>query len=192
MSEEKIKKVKAAKPAVKKTTPTKKTAGTTPKKKTATVTKKAAPVKPVKKTAEVKPKKTVVKKTPEPSAAKKPAKPVSELPDVILKSAQFLDDKKAENLVLLDLRFMANGYDYFLVATAANSPHLKSLSDGLQRLFKNEQYKGYRAAGTGDSGWIIVDYYGVMIHVFSAEMRALYDLEKLWKDAKRPKLPLNG
>jgi ribosome-associated protein len=125
---------------------------------------------------------TVVKKV---AAKAKPVKKSPELPDVILKSVKFLDDKKAENIVILDLRKVANISEYFVVATAANVPHLKALSDGLQRLFKNEQYEGYRAAGTGDSGWVIVDYYGVMIHVFSFEMRNLYDLEQLWKDAKR-------
>lgn len=125
--------------------------------------------------------KKVAAKAPKARAVKKDA----ELPDVILKSVKFLDDKKAENIVILDLREVANISDYFIVATAANAPHLKSLSDGLQRLFKNEQYEGYRAAGTADSGWIIADYYGVMVHVFSLEMRNLYDLEKLWKDAKR-------
>ena len=141
-------------------------------KKTKVVKKVAAKAKAVEKTVTVVPKAKAVKKD-------------SELPDVILKSVKFLDDKKAENIVILDLRKVANISDYFVVATAANAPHLKALSDGLQRLFKNEQYEGYRAAGTADSGWIIADYYGVMVHVFSFEMRNLYDLEKLWKDAKR-------
>lgn len=143
----------------------------------------------VKKVTKVSPKAKVVKKV----AAKAPAttpkvkavKKTPELPAVVLKAVQFLDAKKAENIVILDLRKVANISDYFIVATAANSPHLSSLNDGLQRLCKNEQYEGYRAAGTGDSGWVIVDYDGVMIHVFNFEMRALYDLEKLWKDAKR-------
>lgn len=130
------------------------------------------------------PKAKAVTKVPAVPKAK-PVKKAPELPDVILKSVKFLDDKKAENIVILDLRKVANISDYFVVATAANAPHLKSLSDGLQRLFKNEQYEGYRAAGSGDSGWVIVDYYGVMVHVFSFEMRNLYDLEQLWKDAKR-------
>jgi len=158
-------------------------------KKTKVVKKAAAPkAKAVKKVA--------VKKTPAPKAIPKvPATPKAkvvkkapELPEVVLKSIKFLDDKKAENIVILDLREVANISDYFVVATAANAPHLKSLGDGLQRLFKNEQYEGYRAAGTGDSGWVIADYDGVMIHVFNLEMRNLYDLEKLWKDAKRIKL----
>ena len=105
--------------------------------------------------------------------------------EVIKKSIAFMDDKKAENITVLDLHAVANIADYFVVATAANKPHLKALSDGLQRLFKNEQFEGYRAAGTPESGWAIVDYDGVMIHIFSAEMRSLYDLEKLWKDATR-------
>lgn len=155
-------------------------------KKTKVVKKAAAPkAKAVKKVA--------VKKAPAPKAAPKvPAVPKAkavaktpDLPEIILKSVKFLDDKKAENIVILDLREVANISDYFVVATAANAPHLKSLGDGLQRLFKNEQYEGYRAAGTGDSGWVIADYDGVMVHVFNLEMRNLYDLEKLWKDAKR-------
>ena len=109
----------------------------------------------------------------------------AEVPEMIVQTIQFLEGKKAENITVLDLRKVANIADYFIVATAANAPHLKALGDGLNRLFKTEQYKGFRSAGTGDSGWVIVDCDGVMIHVFSEEMRNLYDLEKLWKDAKR-------
>ncbi len=131
-------------------------------------------------------KKTAKAVTKVPAAPKaKPVKKAPELPDVILKSVKFLDDKKAENIVILDLRKVANISEYFVVATAANAPHLKALGDGLQRLYKNEQYEGYRFAGSGDSGWVIIDYYGVMVHVFNFEMRNLYDLEQLWKDAKR-------
>ena len=111
-----------------------------------------------------------------------------EIPEVLAKSVQFLDDKKAENIVILDLREVANIADYFVVATAANAPHLNALGDGLQRLFKNEHYRESRHAGDGNSGWIIADYDGVMIHVFSFDMRNIYDLEKLWKDAKRVEL----
>lgn len=150
------------------------------KKVTKKVVKKAAPKKtPVKKVAKAAPKKVAVKK-----AAPK-AEP---LPDVLKKSVKFLDDKKAENIVALDMRGLGGLYDYFLIATAANAPHLKALGDGLQRLYKNEHFKGFRAAGTGDSGWVIIDYDGIMVHVFSLEMRSLYDLEKLWKDAPRVSL----
>lgn len=130
--------------------------------------------------------KKISKAAPKAKAVK--AEPKAVLPDVVQKSVKFLDDKKAENIAVLDLRPLANLSDYFVIATAANAPHLKALGDGLQRLYKNEQYEGFRAAGTGDSGWVIVDYDGVMVHVFSFEMRNLYDLEKLWKDATRVEL----
>lgn len=108
-----------------------------------------------------------------------------QLPEFLMKSVQFLDDRKAESIAVLDLREVANIADYFVVATAANAPHLKALGDGLQRMCKNEHYRESRHAGDGNSGWVIADYDGVMVHIFSFEMRNLYDLEKLWKDAKR-------
>jgi ribosome-associated protein len=126
-----------------------------------------------------------VKAEPKAKVAPKKATGLAALPDVIQKAVQFLDDKKAENIAVLDLQPLANLSDYFVIATAANAPHLKALGDGLQRLYKNEKYKGFRAAGTGDSGWVIVDYDGIMVHIFSLEMRSLYDLEQLWKNAKR-------
>jgi ribosome-associated protein len=163
-----------------------------------TTVKKAAAPKTVKKTAAKKTvlkktaakkavsKKTAVKKTAVKKAAPKKAAPkAGPLPEVLTQAVKFLDDKKAENIIALDMRMLGGIYDYFVIATAANSPHLKALGDGLQRLYKNEHFKGFRAAGTGDSGWVIVDYDGIMVHVFSLEMRNLYDLEKLWKDAPR-------
>jgi ribosome-associated protein len=95
----------------------------------------------------------------------------------------FLDDRKAEDIVALDLRQHANIADYFIVATGANKPHLKSLYDGLQRLFKDAGFEGYQKTGVPDSGWMIVDYQGVMVHIFERELREFYDIEKLWKDA---------
>ena len=113
---------------------------------------------------------------------------MEQLPEFLTKSVQFLDAKKAENITVLDLHDVANIADYFVIATAANAPHLKALGDGLQRLCKNEHYRESRHAGDGNSGWVIADYDGVMIHIFSFEMRSIYDLEKLWKDAKRVEL----
>lgn len=103
--------------------------------------------------------------------------------EVIKEIVAFLDERKAEDVVVLDLRQHANIADYFVIATGANKPHLKALHDGLQRCFKNHGYKGYQKAGIPDSGWMIFDYHGVMVHVFERELRDFYDIEKLWKDA---------
>lgn len=175
VTEKKTKAVKKVAKAAPKAKPAAKTA------KSASKTAKVAP-KVVKKAA---PKAKVVSKAaPKAKAVPKPTG-LAALPEVVQKAVQFLDAKKAENIAVLDLQPLANLSDYFVIATAANAPHLKALGDGLQRLYKNEHYKGFRAAGTGDSGWVIVDYDGVMVHVFSFEMRNLYDLEQLWKSATR-------
>jgi ribosome-associated protein len=110
--------------------------------------------------------------------------------EVITQVVTFLDDRKAEDIVALDLRRHANIADYFIIATGANKPHLKALYDGLQRLFKDAGFKGYHKAGVPDSGWMIMDYHGVMVHIFERELREFYDLEKLWKDA--PNIELEG
>ncbi len=103
--------------------------------------------------------------------------------EVIKEVVTFLDDRKAEAIVALDLREHANIADYFIIATGANKPHLKSLYDGLQRLFKDAGFKGFHKEGVPDSGWMIMDYQGIMVHIFEQELREFYDLEKLWKDA---------
>ncbi len=104
---------------------------------------------------------------------------------IIKQIVAFLEDRKAEDIIALDLREHANIAEYFVIATGANKPHLKSLHDGLQRLFKDAGFKGYHKAGVPDSGWMIMDYHGVMVHVFEREFREFYDLEQLWKDAPR-------
>jgi ribosome-associated protein len=103
--------------------------------------------------------------------------------EIIKQMVEFLEEKKAEDIVILDLREHANIADYFIIATGANKPHLKALFDGLQRLFKDAGFKGYHKEGVPDSGWMIMDYHGVMVHIFERELREFYDLEKLWKDA---------
>lgn len=108
--------------------------------------------------------------------------------EVINEIVAFLNDRKAEDIVALDLREHANIADYFIIATGANNPHLKALHDGLQRMFKDAGFKGYQKQGVPESGWMIMDYQGVMVHIFERELREFYDLEKLWKDAPEVKL----
>ena len=103
--------------------------------------------------------------------------------EVINEIITFLDDRKAEDIVTLDLREHSNIADYFIIATGANKPHLKALYDGLQRLYKNAGFKGFQKEGVPESGWMIMDYHGVMVHIFERELREFYDLEELWKDA---------
>ena len=86
--------------------------------------------------------------------------------------AKTLEDNKATDVKVYDVRGKSGFTDFFVVATGAAAPHLKALV--------RELPKAYRVSGDPDSGWIVADYIDVVVHVFSAEARAYYALEKLW------------
>ena len=84
-----------------------------------------------------------------------------------------LEAAKGENIKVYDVRGKSGLTDFFVVASGAAAPHLKALVRALP--------KAYRTSGEPDSGWIVVDYIDVVVHVFSPEARAYYALEKLWE-----------
>ena len=87
--------------------------------------------------------------------------------------AKALEDAKAVDIKTYDVRGKSGLTDFFVVATGAAAPHLKALLRALP--------KAYRLSGDPESGWIVGDYIDVVVHVFSAEARAYYQLEKLWE-----------
>ena len=95
-----------------------------------------------------------------------------------------LSDKKAVDVKAYDVRGVSGFADAFVVATGTAAPHLKALVAGVQAEMKDAGIDSYRTSGDPQSGWIVVDYVDVVVHVFSPEARAYYALEKLWKDAK--------
>ena len=86
--------------------------------------------------------------------------------------AKALEENKAVDVKVYDVRGKSGFTDFFVVATGAAAPHLKALV--------RELPKAHRISGDPDSGWIVADYIDVVVHVFSAEARAYYALEKLW------------
>ena len=104
--------------------------------------------------------------------------------DVLIQSVvKFLDDKKAINIKVLDISELSTVSDSFVIATGANRPHLKALFEGLQLDLKSKGLSDFDRTGIPESGWLIIDIQGVMIHLFDEEQRSYYDLELLWKDA---------
>ena len=86
--------------------------------------------------------------------------------------AKALEDAKALDVKIYDVRGSSGLTDFFVLATGAAAPHLKALARVLP--------KAYRVSGDPESGWIVADFFDVVVHVFSAEARAYYALEKLW------------
>ena len=102
---------------------------------------------------------------------------------------QALDDKKAKDIRTYDVRGVSGLCDAFVVATGIAAPHLKGIVSGVQGAMKAAGVNSFRVSGDGESGWIVVDYVDVVVHVFSPEARAYYALEKLWENAKSVKIP---
>ena len=92
-----------------------------------------------------------------------------------------LAEKKAVDVKTYDVRGVSGLCDAFVVATGTAAPHLKALIAGTQRAMKEAGISSYRTSGDPESGWIVVDYVDVVVHVFSPEARAYYAREKLWE-----------
>jgi ribosome-associated protein len=95
-----------------------------------------------------------------------------------------LDEKKGENISLLDLRKVNSFLDYFIICTGTSPAHLRSMAKDVQRFFADKDIK-LRGMSDLSSDWVVLDYSEIVIHLFSLEARGYYDLDKLWSDAVR-------
>lgn len=99
---------------------------------------------------------------------------------------ELADNKKAENIVILDLRKLPGVTDFMVVCTGTSDPHLRAVQEEITDKLEQDQGLKPRAVdGTRNSGWIVLDYVDVLVHVMKGETRAHYDLEGLWNDAPR-------
>lgn len=105
------------------------------------------------------------------------------------KAALILEDKKGENVVVRDLHGLSSVTDFTIVATGSSPPHLKALFNEAQRLLKQEGVRCYRKAGSPESGWMVLDYVDVVIHILLHEAREYYAIDALWDQAPSPALP---
>lgn len=95
-----------------------------------------------------------------------------------------VEDRKAENIVLLDLRPDTVIADFFVIANGNSERQLRALMDYVREDVKtNMQQIPFSMSGTADSGWIVLDYGDVVVHLFSEGQRDYYDIESLWSKA---------
>ena len=95
-------------------------------------------------------------------------------------------DKKAVDIVVLDLRKAGGFTDYFVICTGTNARQIKAIADGVEDTLRKEfGERPTLAEGVDKSEWILLDYFNFVVHVFSRECRAFYDLERLWGNAER-------
>jgi ribosome-associated protein len=98
-------------------------------------------------------------------------------------------DKKAVDLVLLDLRAIATFTDYFLITSGVNSRQVQAIADEVVDRLKKAGTPAARVEGYRTAEWVLVDYGDFIVHVFEGKARKFYDLERLWREGKRVELP---
>ena len=104
--------------------------------------------------------------------------------EIALAVAEYASDKKAEDIVQLDLRGLISYTDFFVICTGRSDRQVKAIHDGIQLGMKqNHGVMPTRVEGVTQATWILMDYADVLVHVFTPEMRELYRLEQLWGEA---------
>ncbi len=100
-----------------------------------------------------------------------------------------LDDKKAEDLRVLDVSEQSSITDFLVLATGTSSPHLRALRIEVEKALDAAKARIVGMEIPQDGGWMVIDAFDVMVHVFTKDQRELYALENLWKDAVEVSVP---
>jgi len=94
-------------------------------------------------------------------------------------------EKKADDVVMLDMQRISSFCDYFVITSAGSFKKTRAIADHIEGSLTRKKIKPYHAEGKGDGHWILLDYGDVVVHVFYEEARDFYGLERLWGDAKQ-------
>jgi len=112
-----------------------------------------------------------------------------QLDERVLKALHAAADKKALDIVVLDLREIATFTDFFVITSGANERQVQAISDEVYETLKKTGSTAARVEGYKTAEWILLDYGDFIVHVFEQKARQFYDLERLWRESKRVELP---
>ena len=96
---------------------------------------------------------------------------------------ELADNKKAENLMVLDVRKLSSVTDYFVIASGTSEPHLRAIVNEIEDRLDEQDIHPRAKDGTIAGAWVVLDFFDVIVHVMRADVRERYDLESLWGDA---------
>ena len=105
--------------------------------------------------------------------------------DALKVALKAVDDKKASDLVVLDISGIASFADYFLLCSGDSSRQIQAIADEVETKMRARGLRPSHVEGYRNAEWVLMDYTDVVVHVFSRKARAYYDLERLWRDGKR-------
>ena len=105
--------------------------------------------------------------------------------DQLTEAVEAALDKKAQDLVWLDLSGICSFTDHFLVCTGTSSRHNQTIADGIEEKLRKLGVRPLHIEGYAEAEWILMDYVDFVVHIYSARAREFYDLERLWRSGKR-------
>ena len=118
-----------------------------------------------------------------------PAAPqVKELPQEVVRAVDLLFDRKANDVVLMDLRNISTATDFFLIASGTSDTHVASIADNVVDGLRQAGTRPLNVEGERGGRWILIDYFSFVVHVFHPAAREFYQLERLWGDAPTHRL----
>ncbi len=104
--------------------------------------------------------------------------------DLVKKIVEALEDKKAEDITVLDIGEVSSIADYFIIANGNNANQLTAMEDAVDEAMYTNGVHQKQVEETGNSTWILMDYQDIIVHLFSKEDRQFYDLDRIWRDGK--------
>ena len=95
-----------------------------------------------------------------------------------------IDDKKGQDIKVIDIHNVSVIADYFVIASASNQNQVQAMVDNADEMLGRAGYEAKQIEGTRNSSWVLMDYGDMIIHIFDEENRLFYDLERIWRDGK--------
>lgn len=103
---------------------------------------------------------------------------------MVLAAIDALEDKKAEDIRIIDISEVSPLADYFVIANGTNRTQVQALADNVEELLGKLGYERRPIEGYDNANWILLDYKDIIVHIFDQDNRQFYDLERIWRDGK--------
>ncbi len=104
--------------------------------------------------------------------------------EMVKTAYEALSDRKAFNIKILDIKDISTVADYFIIADGTNKNQVQAMCDNVEEFMSKAGFQPKSVEGYSEGGWILLDYYDIIVHIFSDEARHFYNIERIWSDGK--------